>query len=124
VDNNQLARKTLKEDLNTPSNDPYFQEEVLADGIDVFRIQFGIDSDADGKVDYYTSSPSSTEMTTAVVARIYVLARGESPVRGYTNTKTYQLGDLAIPAFVDGFYRKVFSTSVTMRNPIARQQFN
>lgn len=111
-----LVRQTLKED-GTPANDPSFSTERIAEGIERFHIMWGVDTDADGDVDTMTSTPTPDELANAIFAKIYVLARGESEVTGYLNTKTYQLGDLAVdPNPDDGYYRRVFSTTVVMKN--------
>lgn len=90
----------------------------LAEGVEQFHIQFGIDTDNDGLANRYLSNPTAAQAATAVSARIYVLVRTAEQDRDYTNTKTYQLGDLAIdPTPNDNFYRRVFSTTVSLRNP-------
>jgi hypothetical protein len=45
-----------------------------------------------------------------------VLVRGSSEVNGYSNDKSYQLGDLNVAAANDGYYRKVYGTTVLMKN--------
>lgn len=96
--------------------------ECYVEGIEDVQIEFGIDTDEDGVANQYKpysgSSPtiSSTELATAVSARIYVLARGINPVAGYTNSKTYSLGEKTVAAKNDGYMRRVFSTTVQMRN--------
>jgi len=111
----KLVRQALKEDA-TPSNDPSYSTEELAEGIERFHIMFGIDTNGDAVVDTFTSTPTATQLLNAVIAKVYVLARGASPVTGYTNDKTYQLGDLAVAAANDSFYRRVFTTTVIMKN--------
>ena len=41
----------------------------------------------------------------------------------YTNSKTYQLGDLTFGPFNDRFYRRVYTTTVLLRNPAAQRNF-
>jgi type IV pilus assembly protein PilW len=104
------------------------KETDLAEGIENFHIVFGIDSatDTDTIPDYYTSTPSDTELASAVTARVYVLARGSKEMSGYTNAKTYQLGDLTVDysSSSDGYYRRVFSTAVVLRNPVMISKFS
>jgi len=88
----------------------------LAEGIEELQIEFGIDSDADGVVNQYKSAPTSADMANAVAARVYLLVRSIDTVPGYTNAKTYQLGQRAVAAKNDGFLRRVFSTTVQIRN--------
>jgi Tfp pilus assembly protein PilV len=56
-----------------------------------------------------------------VAARIHVLARSLEPTPGYTDTKTYQLGDKTMGPFNDRFKRHVFSTTVRLVNPAGRR---
>jgi type IV pilus assembly protein PilW len=93
------------------------EDECLADGIEQIHVQFGIDTDTDGVANQYKSNPTAAEIGDAVTARIYVLARSTDPDPHYSNPKNYVLGDLAIAAQNDGFYRRVFSTTIFLRNP-------
>lgn len=56
-----------------------------------------------------------------VSVRIYVLARSLETTPGYTDTKTYQLGDLTMGPYNDGYKRHVFSTTVRLVNPAGRR---
>jgi type IV pilus assembly protein PilW len=51
-----------------------------------------------------------------VTARIFLLVRSINPVTGYVNDKTYNLGSKTIAAKNDAFYRRVYSTTVQLRN--------
>jgi len=92
-------------------------DECLAEGVEQFHVQFGIDTDADGVANQYKSDPAAAEMDNAVTARVYVLVRSMTPDPHRANPKAYALGDLAIAAAGDNFYRRVFSTTVQLRNP-------
>jgi type IV pilus assembly protein PilW len=96
----------------------------VAEGIEDLHLEFGIDTDIDGDPDFYTAIPTAAEMPAAVTARIHVLARSLEQIPFYTNSKAYQLGDKAIAAINDGFIRKVFSTTVALRNSAQRNVFN
>lgn len=91
--------------------------ECVADGIEQLHVEFGLDTDGDGLVDRYRSDPTLAEMGSALTARVWVLVRSESADPAYDNTKTYQLGDLVVAAANDNFYRRVFSSTVELRNP-------
>jgi len=121
-----LKRQALKEDATVPAtNNPAFTEEEIASGIEKFHVVFGLDSNSDGVADYYTSSPTQAQLTDqALLAKVYVLARGSKEVVGYKNDKKYQLGDLTVNAANDGYYRRVFSTMVVMKNTEAILQMN
>ena len=112
----KLVRQTLKED-SSPSNDPSFSTEVIAEGIERFHIMFGVDTNGDAVVDTFLSSPTAAQLGNTVIAKIYILARSEKEVMGYNNTKQYQLGDLTVGPFSDDhYYRRVFTTTVVMKN--------
>jgi hypothetical protein len=88
----------------------------LVEGIEEMQVEFGIDTDADGVANQYQAAPSSSDMANAVVARIYLLVRSIDELSGYQNTKTYQLGQRTVGARNDGYLRRVFSTTVQVRN--------
>lgn len=75
----------------------------------------------------YVSCTSGTpctaaQLTNAAAAKIYVLARANTPTQGYTDSKTYNLGSVALGPFNDGFKRHVFSTNVRLVNVSGRRE--
>jgi len=73
-------------------------------------------NDLDLAPDYYTPDPDGTELGNAVSARIFLLVRSLNQVTGYVNDKTYNLGSKVIEPSNDAFYRRVYSTTVQLRN--------
>jgi type IV pilus assembly protein PilW len=61
------------------------------------------------------------QLANAVVVKLYVLARADSPTVGYTDTKSYNLGTLEIQPFHDNYKRHVFSTTVRIQNVAGRR---
>lgn len=94
--------------------------ECIAEGIEDFHIQFGIDTDKNTIANIYTSTPTLGEMENAVSARVYLLARSIDADPHFTNDTQYLLGDAIVPAANDGFYRRVYSTTISLRNTAAR----
>ena len=92
-------------------------DECFAEGVEQFYVQFGIDTDNDSIANQYKSNPTIAEMNSAVTARIYVLVRSATADALMVNSKAYTLGDLSIAAANDNFYRRVFNTTVQLRNP-------
>ena len=95
----------------------------VAQGIEYVHVMFGVDAYSDGVPDYYKSAksnppPNAAELRNAVTAKIYVLARSIERGVLHTNDKTYQLGDVSkdFSGSPDRFYRRVFSTTVQIRN--------
>lgn len=116
-----LCRESLE-----GSSGPGMTEVCLAPGIEAFHVMFGIDTDStyDGIANKYVSNPTATELRDRVVsARIYVLARSLLPDSKLKDTKKYILGDKTITAN-DKYYRRLYSTTVLMRNPMYAGLFN
>ena len=90
----------------------------MVEGIENMQVEFGIDTSTplDYSPDYYDASPTSAELSRAVAAKVYLLARSVQPVAGYTDDRSYQLGTTTVAAANDNFYRKVFQTTVMLRN--------
>lgn len=113
-----LCKKYLT-DTGGGSPQPTMGEVCLAEGVEHFHVQFGIDTDSpkDGVANKYISNPSETEVSKqAVSAKIFILVRATRPDPAFTNNKTYTLGDRVINVN-DKFYRRVYSTTVVLRNP-------
>ena len=61
------------------------------------------------------------DLVNATAARFYVLARSREPSQGYTDSKTYTLGDTVLGPFNDGFQRHLFVTTVRLPNVAGRR---
>ena len=114
-----LCRAVVTEGTTTVGFQQVEDGECLAEGIEQLHIEFGLDTDSDLVPNQYKSDITIAEAETAVAIRIYLLARTADADTTYTNDKTYTLGDLAIPAANDNFYRRVYTTTVVLRNPKA-----
>ena len=90
--------------------------DCLVEGVEDMQVEFGIDSDSDGIPNRFVGDPNTPDIPDAVVARIYLLLRGTSEISGYTNTKTYKLGEKTVAAKNDAYLRRVMTTTVQMRN--------
>jgi type IV pilus assembly protein PilW len=106
-----LCRKVL-----APGAPPTFRDECIAQGIEGVQLEFGIDTDGNGSVNAYVSSPAAAQLQQLAAVRIYVLARSVRGDPSYVNPKTYQMSNE--PAFVpnDNFYRRVFASTILVRN--------
>ncbi len=93
--------------------------ECYAEGVENFQLEFGVDSNDDGVVDYFEPAPDTTELRTSVAVRIYLLMRSVNPIAGgqEQGNRSYQLGSAAtVGPYNDNFYRRVFSTTVLLKN--------
>jgi type IV pilus assembly protein PilW len=126
-----LYRKEL-----TAGATPTMQDEAggVADGIEYFHVEFGIDEPkADMTPNVYVASPTCSpapstpsacaQLDDAVTARIYVLARSRDQDFSYANDKTYTLGSVVLGPFDDHYYRRVYETTVMLRNPAYLHNF-
>ena len=110
-----LCRKTLTTNATVLAMD---STECMVEGIENLNVEFGIDTDNpfDFVPDYYEPEPTAVELERAVTARVFVLSRSINELNGYTNNKSYSLGELTIDATDDGYYRRVMQTTVMLRN--------
>ena len=98
-------------------------DDCMAEGVEQLHVEFGIDLDNDGVANRYLSDIVDTDAATVVTVRVYLLLRSKDGIVGNTNTKTYNLGNLTPITVNDNFYRRVYSTTVTLRNPMNSQRF-
>lgn len=108
----------------------------LVEGIEYLKAEWGIDDQpaavnantgmtGDGVVDSYKDTPTTAELTNAVAAKVFVLARNTEPTSNYLDDKTYTLGTVAgttTAATNDRFKRHVFGTDVRLMNLGGRKE--
>ena len=99
----------------------------IIDGIEMIRFMYGYDADTDpeaagyGQVDAFIPAKDMNALwdnnggTKIIAGKIFVLARNVMPDSKYTNSNTYQLGDLSV-TFDDNYRRLLFSSTVTLYN--------
>lgn len=90
--------------------------QCLIEGIEDLQIEVGLDANNDNVVEQYKPIPAGADFDDIKSIRLYLLVRSINEVPGYTNDKTYRLGQKNIAAFNDGYIRKVFTTTVKLRN--------
>jgi type IV pilus assembly protein PilW len=112
-----------------------FRIVPLVEGVENLHIEYGMDTDANGRPDSYTADVDSFDACTAaacienwrkvVAAKLNVLARNSVQSQGYTDPKTYTLGlkangDANTVAPGGAYKRQVFQATVAMPNPAGR----
>ena len=90
--------------------------QCLVEGVERLHIELGVDHNGDGAPDYYALEPDAGQLQQAVTARIALLVRSVAPVAGYSGPRQHTLGQLSFTADSDGYVRRVFSTTVALRN--------
>lgn len=91
-------------------------DRCLVEGVEEMHFEIGVDADGDDVAEQYISNPTSDNMDNAVSVRVHVLMRSINEIVGYTNDKSYSLGARSIGAYNDGYIRKVFTTTIKLRN--------
>jgi type IV pilus assembly protein PilW len=93
---------------------PAMSAQLVASGIENMQVQYGVNTAA-GTRFYDASSVPSTEWTSVVAVRLWLLARSTTAEPGLSNTSTYTMGNQTVTAS-DGYLRQVFPLVVTLRN--------
>lgn len=107
-----LCRKVL-----TDVGGVHMVDECIAEGIEDLQLEFGIDTDGDGVANQYDPDPAIASMSDAVSVRIFLLGRSIEDDTNYLNEKTYTMSNAPAFAPLDNFYRRVFTTTILLRNP-------
>lgn len=114
----------------------------LVEGIENLQVEYGLDTDCDGNPDVYNAAPESYVATygascsvptspvwlNATSVKLNVLARNTETTKGYTDTKTYVLGNKAdntantVGPFNDSYKRHAYQAVVRLNNVIGRRQ--
>lgn len=83
-------------------------EELIA-GVENIQFQYHIG-------DRYVDADNVTDWGNLASVKMWVLVRSECPETGYTDTRTYVLGDLPDYTPADSYRRSLYSTVVALRN--------
>jgi type IV pilus assembly protein PilW len=120
------------------ANGAYSGPQPLIDGIEAFRVEYGVDdlgsnglpigaaNPPDGNADHYVSCPAAgcslAQLANVVVVKLYLLSRNVDPTPGYIDAKAYSVGPLAVAAANDNYKRHLFTTTVRLVNPSSRRE--
>jgi type IV pilus assembly protein PilW len=88
----------------------------LVEGVENIQLEYGIDYDDDGVPNRYVSAPDAGEMSRVVTVKIHLLLRSIAALAGHSDDKVYRLGLKEVPARRDAFLRRVFTSTVLLRN--------
>lgn len=113
--------KLCRKQINQGNAATGMKEECFTDGMERFYIEFGVDTSGTGLV--YTSAPANFKQV--VTARIYLLTRSPRKALNYSSDKAYSLGSdpLVIAAANDSYKRRIYSTTVLLRNIVNLRNF-
>lgn len=100
-----------------------FVTTPLVEGIEYMQFDYGLDTNADGAPDSYSSAPATTEWPNVVSVKINIIARNLETTKGYTDGKTYELGTAGtFGPFSDGYKRHAYTSVVRLVNPSSRRE--
>lgn len=99
--------------------------QALVDGIEAMQVAYGVDTTADGIANSYVNSADvqagtagggGPDWANVVSVRVAVLVQGQTNVLDQAQTTTYNLLGTAYTAANDRTPRRVFTTTVPLRN--------
>lgn len=102
------ATNTFKTDFNV---------QTIAENIEDFQLEFGLDSNNDGRPDQWYSGDNVPNWTNVIAVQIFLLARSAKMEKDYNNTHVYAFADRPAPhSYNDQYHRLLLQRSVTLRN--------
>lgn len=110
----------------------------LAEGIENMQVEYGLDTNADGVADLFTTAPAAANgcadpvcavvnWNNVVAVKMNLLARTLTKSMGHKDTKSYVMGNdaagkpLVIAATGDQYKRHVFAALIALPNPAGRK---
>lgn len=103
---------------------------ALAEGVENLQVEYGIDRDNDGRPDVFAradaigtaTSPVTDVWNNVIAVRLHLLTRNAEPTAGYTDPRTYQLGEGVTLTPADAYKRTLTSTTVRLVNVAGRRE--
>lgn len=110
-------------------NETNFTIVPLVEGVENMQIEYGLDSTATGVPASYVTDPADGVSASVAVenwrsvvgAKVHLLMRNTLSSGGYTDSRTYKLGDVTVTAPNDAYKRRVYSTTVRFAGPAWRR---
>lgn len=90
----------------------------VANGIENLQVQYGEDTDANNAADVMRSANQVSDWSHVVSARVALLGVTESGVRGFSDTRSFDLLGQTVGPFNDKRMRSVVTATVAMRNQL------
>jgi type IV pilus assembly protein PilW len=119
---------TLKRvELAVSGDAPAFTTITIAEGVENFQVDYGVDTDSDGSpngADVDGSALTVADWPNVVTVKLHVLARSSEASGGFTDSKKYAMGTAGeiTPASGELSYKRhAFVQSVRLVNPSSRR---
>jgi len=94
--------------------------EELVEGIESLQFQYGEDTTADGLANRYVNATNVTDFANVVGVRVGLLAESPEEATVETDTNTYNVLDDVIDPTDDRRLRRIFTSTVKLRNKGSR----
>lgn len=98
----------------------------LVEGIEFLKVNYGLDTSSDGAVDSTVTAPSSiSDWQNVVMVDIRLLARNSDATAGYTDSKSYDLGNSLTytPSGTAATYKRhIFNQKIYLQNIGGRRE--
>ena len=92
---------------------------MVIDGVEAMHVLYGVDTDDDDAANQYVSAGNVADMEDVVSLRLSMLLRTlDDNVMEVTDTGTYALLDETVDPADDRRLRRVFSTTINLRNQL------
>lgn len=90
--------------------------EELVTNVEQLQFLFGVDTDADGSVNQYMNANAvGAAWMNVRSVRFWLLVRDDCPVASYTDSNTYNMGDVTYTPG-DHYRRALYASTVALRN--------
>lgn len=96
---------------------------ALVEDIEQMQLEYAVDSDGDGTIDSFSSTPAT--WADVIGVRVWLLARSTSASRNAADASTFKLSadtTVDIPAASSNLKRRVYSTYISFVTPKARKE--
>ena len=110
-----LCRIRLVND-GTGGRPPAHTQECIAQGVEDLQLEFGLDTDEDGAANVYVTNPTPQQLTRTVSVRVYLLMRTINLDVGHSDDRTYAISNKAAYTPDDRFHRRIYASTVVVRN--------
>lgn len=90
--------------------------DCLAEGVEQWSLEFGLDSDHDGVVDTYRSAPTPAQLGQTRLLRVHLLLRSVQRVPWQRGARVYQLGQRSVQRGGDGYLRQTVALTLPLNN--------
>ena len=95
--------------------------ECLAEGVEQWVLEFGVDLDGDGVVDRYLAELTGAQLPLLRLVQVHLLLRSVAPVPGIRSVTTFQLGPQRIQRDADGYLRQTVSLTLPLTNLVQQR---